>query len=119
MKRRLISFFVLAFASAAFGHAFVDHATPKVGSTVSDAPTQVQIVFTDDLKDGASTIQVLDANGKEVDKQDSHVDPKNKSLMTVSLNPIPAGTYKVVWNAVSVDTHKTHGDFEFTYQPKG
>ena len=28
--------------------------------------------------------------------------------------PLPAGTYQVKWNAVSVDTHKSAGDYSFT-----
>ena len=31
--------------------------------------------------------------------------------------PLPAGAYKVHWQAVSVDTHHTQGTFEFTVKP--
>jgi len=30
------------------------------------------------------------------------------------LPPLPAGTYRVKWHVVSVDTHRTQGDFKFT-----
>jgi copper resistance protein C len=47
------------------------------------------------------------------------VDSKDASIMTVSVPNLPAGTYKVEWKVTSVDTHKTHGSFTFTVQPKG
>ena len=34
--------------------------------------------------------------------------------MHIGLKPLNAGTYKVHWHAVSVDTHTTEGDFTFT-----
>ena len=36
------------------------------------------------------------------------------NTMHIGLKPLNAGTYKVHWHAVSVDTHTTEGDFTFT-----
>src|ERR1700730_6630047 len=36
--------------------------------------------------------------------------------MTVSLPKGPAGTYRVSWQAVATDTHRTAGSFDFTIQ---
>jgi hypothetical protein len=108
--------FVLLFALAgiASGHAFVDHAEPKVGSEVRPAPTEVKVWFTQAVEPAFSKIQVFDSVGNEIDKKDSHLDSADKHLIIVSLPPVPAGTYKVVWRVISVDTHKTQGDFKFT-----
>ena len=46
-----------------------------------------------------------------------HPDEKDAKELIVSLPDLPAGTYKVVWHVLSVDTHKTQGDFKFTVQP--
>jgi len=120
MKRTfLCAAVILGACGVAFGHAFVDHASPKVGSTVSVMPTEVCIWYTDNLQEAGSTIEVYDANGKEVDKKDSHLDGKDKSEMIVTLLPLSAGTYTVKWHAVCVDTHKTNDTFEFTYKPAG
>ncbi len=74
----------------------------------------MKIHFTEKLQRADSTIQVFDATGREVDLKNAKVDPKNESEMTVSLGKLPPGTYKVVWNAIALDTHHTHGTFEFT-----
>jgi len=104
----------LAVQSTAWAHAFLDHAEPKVGSSITNSPAEVKIWFTQELEPAFSAVQVRDAQGKEVDKQDAHVDAKNKSLLEVTLPPLAAGTYTVNWHVISVDTHKTQGHFEFT-----
>ncbi len=99
-------------------HAFIDHASPAVGSTVKSSPAEVRLWFTEGVEAGFSRLQVFDATGREVDKKEARVDPKNPREMSVALpGSLPAGTYKVVWRAVSVDTHVTQGDFTFRVEP--
>jgi methionine-rich copper-binding protein CopC len=107
----------LAVPSAAGAHAFLDHAEPRVGSEVKASPTEVRIWFTQHLESTFSAIEVFDADGKQVDKKDCHVDEKDPSLLIVSVPALAAGTYKVAWHVVSVDTHRTKGDFKFTVKP--
>jgi methionine-rich copper-binding protein CopC len=107
-----LSAFALATTSAG-AHAFLDHAEPRVGSTVP-APSQVKIWFTEELEGAFSKIQVFDANGKEVDSGKSKVDA---AVMTVSLPHLPPGQYKVKWSAVATDTHHTTGTFGFKIAP--
>ena len=99
-------------------HAFIDHTDPLVGGTVKQAPTAVRLWYTQALEPAFSRVQVFDAAGKEVDKKDFHLEPKNDHLLIVSLAAgLGAGTYKVVWRVVSVDTHPTEGSFKFEVQP--
>lgn len=102
----------------AWAHAFLDHADPKVGGTVTTSPTQVKIWFTQNLEPIFSSVEVQDAQGQEVDKKDMHLDDKDKTLLIVSVPPLPDGKYTVIWHAVSVDTHRTQGRFEFTIRTK-
>jgi methionine-rich copper-binding protein CopC len=113
----LVPLLVLGTASMAQAHAFLDHADPKVGSTVKGSPAEIKAWFTEELEPAFSKIQVFDASGKEVDKKDIKIDSADKTLMTVSLPSLPAGTYKVKWSAVAVDTHHTNGTFTFTVTP--
>ena len=114
----LLGILTLATLTHARAHAFIDHADPAVGGTVKPPPTGVRLWFTESLEAGFSRLQVFDTTGKEVDKKDARVDPKNPHEMSVSLPAgLGAGTYKVVWRAVSVDTHVTQGDFTFRVEP--
>ena len=94
-------------------HAFLKRAEPAVGSTVQTSPGEVRILFSEKIEPGFSTIQVFDASGKQMDKRDVHQDRSNKALLRISLPPLHAGTYKVVWRVASVDTHVTKGSFTF------
>jgi copper resistance protein C len=108
---------VMGLCELASAHAFLDHADPKVGSKVSTAPTEVKIWFTQELEPAFSSIKVFDSSGNEVDKKDTHQDDADKKLLKVSLNTLATGEYKVVWQVVSVDTHRTNGDFKFHVTP--
>ena len=112
----LLALAVVASAGDAEAHAFLSKASPAVGSTVATAPTDVAIWYTEAVEPAFSKIQVLDASGKQVDKGNTHVDPKDGALLHVSVTALQPGTYKVVWQVVSVDTHHTNGDFSFTLQ---
>jgi len=107
----------LAAAPAVLAHAFLDHATPAVGSSVHGAPAQVKLWFTQRLEPAFSTAQVLEASGKRVDKSDAHVDAGDPTLLVVSVPPLAAGKYRVTWRVLSVDTHVTEGDFDFDVVP--
>jgi methionine-rich copper-binding protein CopC len=104
---------LLILGQACWAHAFVDHAEPSVGSQIHGAPTQVKIWFTEKLEPAFSKIQVFDLSGREIDKHDCQIDQSNGALLTVSLPELKPGKYKVVWRAVSVDTHVTTGNFTF------
>jgi methionine-rich copper-binding protein CopC len=105
-------------AVQAHAHAFVDHAEPAVGARMQTMPDEVRIWFTEPVELAVSSIKVFDANGKQIDRRDVHADPKNKALLRVSLPVLAPGTYKVIWQAVSTDTHATNGDFTFQFLPK-
>ena len=112
--KRLIFFLILVVGSARLeAHAFLKDADPGVGSTIQTSPGEIRIRFTENIEPTVSSIQVFDASGKEVDKRDLYLDRSDHALLHVSLPSLDAGTYKVVWRVVSVDTHVTNGNFTF------
>src|SRR5215472_6890504 len=68
---------------AALAHAFLDHASPAVGSTVHAPPTEVRIQYTENLEPAYSTVRVEDASGTIVSTADAHVDAREPSALTV------------------------------------
>ena len=98
----------------ALAHAFLDHASPAVGSSVPTAPADVTMWFTQQLEPTFTTATVTDKSGNNVDSGPAAVDAQNPTELQVPLKPLPAGTYTVTWHALSVDTHRTQGHFEFT-----
>jgi copper resistance protein C len=116
---RILSFCLLVLlpATRANAHAFLEHSDPPVGGKLHSAPAAVRIWFTEAIEPAFSSIQVVDATRKQLDKKDAHTDPSNRSLLDVSLPRLGPGTYKVIWRVVSVDTHLTKGDFTFRILP--
>jgi methionine-rich copper-binding protein CopC len=96
--------------TAAHAHAFLDHASPLVGGTVAAAPREVTLWFTQSLEPAFSRAEVTDANGARVDQGKAQV---SGSTMRVGLKPLAAGTYRVHWHVLSVDTHTSQGSFTF------
>ncbi len=94
-------------------HAFLDHASPAVGSTVPTAPPVVTLWFTQELEPAFTTATVTDQSGTEVGSGAAQIDPKDPTELRVPLKPLPPGTYTVTWHALSVDTHTTQGHFTF------
>ena len=113
----LASLLTMVATFEAGAHAFLDHATPAVGSAIHGSPAQVRLWFTQELEPAFSTVKVLDRSGTQVDKQDKQVDRANPALLQVSLPELAPGKYRVVWRALSVDTHVTEGDFTFDVVP--
>jgi methionine-rich copper-binding protein CopC len=101
----------------ASAHAFLSTASPAVGSTVSQAPSQVVIDFTEGVEPRFSTITVQNAQGTRIETGKPHLVGGDTHL-AVDLKPLPPGTYTVAWHATATDTHKTQGTFQLTVGSK-
>lgn len=104
---------MLAAAPPAFGHAHLSKAVPAPGATVTE-PKEIQLTFTEPLEPAFSTIELHDAAGKRLETEKAQV---KDNVMHVPLKSLDAGTYKVNWRVLSVDTHKSEGSFSFTVKP--
>ena len=104
---------LLSGVTAAFAHGELKRAVPPAGGTVATAPSEVMVYFSEPLEPAFSTVAVRDSAGKQVDKADAHIDKDDRTIMRVSLPPLPRGTYTVIWRVVTVDTHRTEGTFKF------
>lgn len=96
--------------TAANAHAFLDHAEPRVGSTVATAPRELVLSYNQNLEPAFSSVEVSDASGARVDLGKPKI---SASVMRVGLKQLPPGTYRVRWQVLSVDTHTTEGSFSF------
>lgn len=118
MKRTLTIIAVVSavlFPATALAHAMLDHASPKVGSSSPAAPREVVLWFTENLEPAFSTIEVRSESGSLVSSGKAHVDAGNE--LRIALKTLGPGTYKVSWRVLSVDTHRTQGDFSFRVGP--
>ena len=97
-------------ATLAQAHAKLDHSVPAADSTVSAAPSEVALSFSEDIEPKFSGAEVFDSKGARVDETSTASD----SAIHVKVKPLVPGAYRVNWHALSDDTHKTKGSFKFT-----
>jgi methionine-rich copper-binding protein CopC len=99
--------------ASALAHAMLDHANPRVGSSQPTAPREVTLWFTQKLEPAFSSVEVRSESGAVMSSGKAQVDRGDPTQLHVALKPLSAGTYKVIWRVLSVDTHRTQGDFTF------
>ena len=115
MTWRFLAFAAIACSAApAFGHAFLNHADPGAGATLRSAPPRVVLVFSEKLEGAFSGVAVVDAAGRSVE---AGLAVTRGNSMAVALRPLTPGKYRVMWHAVSVDTHRTEGAYSFAVKP--
>lgn len=85
------------------------------------APEKIQLNFTEDLTVKFSGAKLTMTGMKGMSSHSpmpvaAKVAPGSdpKSMMIIPREPLPAGTYRVDWRAVSSDTHPITGNYTFT-----
>jgi len=106
-------------AAPALAHSAMKYATPTPGAKLRAAPAPVDITFTEPVAPRLSGIVVETAAGRRVDQDDAKTIDVANTHMRVDLPPLPPGSYRVLWHAVSADDgHHTEGEYDFTIAPK-
>ncbi len=106
-------------ASRAFarfrGGAFLDHAVPGVGLTVSGPVRELRLSFTIGVIAAASSVEVRGPTGALIASSRPANDPSDQSVVAVRFGrALPPGVYRVSWHVVSVHRRPTSGTFRFT-----
>jgi methionine-rich copper-binding protein CopC len=104
---------VMLSALPAFAHAHPVTMTPAKDAVIG-APTEVSIVFSEDLEGKFSTLALEDSSGKIVSTAKAVLDPANARHLTLALPKLPQGAYTVDWTSVATDGHRLSGKYTFT-----
>jgi methionine-rich copper-binding protein CopC len=118
MHHSAIGLLVLAATVAIFtvaeAHAFLMHANPPVGSTVHESPKEIRLYFSEEIEPVFSGIELATKAGERIATGPASIDPNDHSQFFATLAaPLAPNIYRVSWHVVSVDTHRTEGDFSF------
>ncbi len=105
---------MLAAAPAASAHAHLKQSQPAAGAVVPPNTSALLLSFTEAVQPKFCTVTVTDDMGMRADAWVPQTVPGHENELSVPLHFQMAGKYTVVWHALSVDTHKTHGTFTFT-----
>jgi methionine-rich copper-binding protein CopC len=97
------------------GGAFLDHAVPGVGLTVSGSPRELRLHFDLGVVADLSSVQVITSTGAAIPVSKPVNDTSDQQSVIVRLGrALPPGTYTVTWHMVSVNKRPTSGTFHFT-----
>ena len=111
MRRvHLLAMVMLAHASPAFAHAFLE----RPSSEVAASPPELSMTYTEGVEPLFSTMEVGGPNGEAIATGKPHVAPDDNKRLGLELPKLGPGTYTVIWHITSVDTHKTEGRYKFT-----
>jgi methionine-rich copper-binding protein CopC len=103
---------ILAGTSAANAHA-EGVTTFPVDNTQVAAPALISVTFTEELVLEYSSLTLFDGAGNPVPQEPATVDASGKVMSSAIPQSLAAGTYRVVWHALSVDGHESDGAFFF------
>ena len=118
MRSTILSVAALCLMSAsADAHAFLAKADPGVGATLHQAPSSVRLEFTEAVELAFSGIEMADPKGAAVALKAPHFGDAAHKVIVADLPVLAPGLYHLNWHVVSVDTHRTDGDFTFTVKP--
>jgi methionine-rich copper-binding protein CopC len=115
----MLALCVVGFVAApAAAHPTLKSATPPIEGVAPSAPTEIRLSFSEGLIVRFCSVELKDQAGRAITTGKVSTDPKDQKQLIVSLkDPLPAGSYTVKWNVVSVDTHRVNGTYTFKVAP--
>jgi methionine-rich copper-binding protein CopC/putative copper export protein len=103
-----------------FAHATPIQYVPAASSLLSQAPSEVEIRFSERVEPRVSSIVVLGPDGSRVDLSNSAVDATDQKTFSVGLKNGGAGPYTVSWEVISADDgHFAKGAYVFSVGGEG
>ncbi|HEI8864626.1 CopC domain-containing protein YobA [Serratia sp. AKBS12] len=111
----LLVLFVGLSSQQALAHAHLKVQTPAADAAVSPAPQALTLSFSEGIEPNFSGVKITGPDNGEVKTGKLNLDPNNNTQLNVPIEgQLPAGKYQVNWHVVSVDGHKTKGQYSFT-----
>lgn len=99
----------------AFAHAHLKDQLPAEGAAVEQTPESITLNFSEGIEVNFAKVKVTGPNGNVVKTGKPELDPNNDTKVIVPIeSKLAAGKYDVNWSVVSVDGHKTKGEYSFT-----
>lgn len=106
----------------ASAHARVVRSTPKNKAVVQAPPPRVELWFNELLDEGFNSIEVFPASDLTAAKRGSvtsgkaEVDAKDRTHLSIELQPLAPGDYVIEWRVLSRDGHSAPGRLTFKVQ---
>lgn len=101
-------------STAVFAHAHLKQLSPAADATVTSSPQLLTLRFSEGVEPGFSGVTVTGPQKSAIKTGKVTVaESDNKQLMVPVDETLKPGEYSVEWHVVSVDGHKTKGNYHF------
>jgi copper transport protein len=101
-------------AGTASAHAQLVRSDPSPGASLAQSPPRVTVWLSEPVIPEGSRLEVYDVAGRRVDRGVTYYHGSPPSAMSIDLEPLAEGNYRVRWITLSpVDGHYVVGTFPF------
>lgn len=105
----------VAFSQSALAHAHLKSQFPAADANVDAAPQALTLTFSEDIEPAFSGLEISGADNKALPVAKAQRNGAKKNQLIVPLEqPLTSGKYQVKWHVLSVDGHKTKGNYSFS-----
>lgn len=102
-------------ASSVWAHAHLEQQTPAANSEVSPSPHSLTLNFSEGIEGNFSGVTLKGPNQQNIAIGKAVRNENDKKQLIVPLTEsLTSGLYTVEWHVVSVDGHKTKGQYQFS-----
>lgn len=100
---------------SAWAHAHLTHQYPAANAEVIAAPQAITLNLSESIEPGFSGAKVIGSKNENIKTLPAKRNEQDKTQLIVPLaDALKPGSYTVNWHVVSVDGHKTKGQYTFT-----
>lgn len=113
--RLSVAFAGLLTAAGALAHAHLQQQIPAAGAQLAASPQTLTLSFSEGIEPAFSGVTVTGPQQHAVATGKLTRSADNLAQVTVPVTEtLPPGEYTVAWHVVSVDGHKTKGQYTFS-----
>jgi methionine-rich copper-binding protein CopC len=110
----LVFCILLVSPSTVLPHASLIKSVPARRAQIFKSPAQIQLWFSERLEARFSSLRVINSSGKRVDLGNVEVSTDDPKRISVGVNPLAPGQYKIRFRVLSVDGHVVEDEVSFT-----
>ncbi|RWR03826.1 hypothetical protein ED28_02225 [[Pantoea] beijingensis] len=105
----------VAFSQTAMAHAHLKTQYPAADATMDVSPQALTLSFTEGIEPAFSGVEMMTHDRQAEPMAKVERDANNPAQLIVPLSlPLTSGNYQVNWHVLSVDGHKTKGNYTFS-----
>ncbi|SEN29252.1 copper resistance CopC family protein [Nitrosomonas marina] len=109
----MVVFVMVLQVNQVWAHASLVKSDPPRRASLSESPAQVQLWFNEEIEAAYASVQVLDADEKNVAVAEPEAVPDDAKSVVLDLPALNPGSYKVQFRVLSIDGHVVESSYGF------